>query len=62
MSVTVKKDKLRYWFEEVLRGGTSTERIREAGERIISPAFVDHDGPDPEHSWEALIRAVPGLL
>lgn len=62
MTVAENKEKIRFWFEETLRGGVSAERLREVGERIISPDFVDHDGPDPEHGWDAMIRAVPGLL
>ena len=62
MSTVDNKAKVRLWFEEILRGGTSAERLREVGEQIFSPAFVDHDGPDPAHGWEALLRAVPGLL
>jgi len=56
------KKKVRFWFEETVRGGTSAERLCEVGEKIISPSFVDHHDPDPEHRRDAFMPAVSGLL
>ncbi|HET8630504.1 MAG TPA: ester cyclase [Thermomicrobiales bacterium] len=62
MSVAGNKETLRRWFTETVRGGTDAQTFRAGAERTFAPHFVDHDGPNPASSYEALIRAVPGLL
>lgn len=62
MGVAENKETVRRWFTEVIRGGIDEQAFRGAAAQLVSPRFVDHDGPDPEHGYEALLRAVPGLL
>jgi hypothetical protein len=60
MSVAQNKETVRRWFTETVRGGTDPQTFRAAAERTFAPQFVDHDGPDPAHGYEALVRAVAG--
>lgn len=62
MTTDENKETVRRWFTETVRGGTDAQTFRAAAARTFSPQLVDHDGPDPAHSYEALVRAVPGLL
>lgn len=62
MSVDTNKETVRRWFTEAVRGGTDAQTLTAATKRTLAPNFVDHDGPDPEHSREALLRVLPGLL
>lgn len=62
MSVADNKEVVRRWFTEGVRGGVDPAEFRGLAERTFSPGFVDHDGPDPEHGYDLMMRAVPGLL
>ncbi len=62
MSVESNKELVRHWFEEIVNGRTDPAVFMSALEETISPDFVDHDGPDPQHGQEAMRRAVPVLL
>ncbi|GAB2766564.1 ester cyclase [Sinomonas soli] len=62
MTAEANKETVRRWFTDAVRGGTDAQRMRQAAEETFSPHFIDHDGPDPEHGYEALLNAVPALL
>lgn len=62
MSVESNKELVRRWFEETVNGRTDPSVLMTGIEEAISPDFVDHDGPDPQHGQEALRRALPVLL
>lgn len=62
MPVVENKEKVRRWFEETVRGGTDEPTLRAVAAQTISPRFVAHDGPDPAHGYDAMLRALPGLL
>jgi predicted ester cyclase len=62
MSVKENKETIRRWFTETIRGGTDEQTLKSAAEKTISPCFVDHDGPDPEHGYEVILRVLPGFL
>lgn len=62
MSVAENKETLRRWFTETVRGETDPQTLRTVAEETLAPHWVDHDGPDPANSREALLRVLPGLL
>ena len=41
---------------------TPAASVLVAADEVIAPEFIDHDGPDPANSREALKKALPGLL
>jgi predicted ester cyclase len=62
MSTEQNKATVRRWFGEIVNGHTPLPILMQTLEETFAPAFVDHDGPDPQHGREALKRALPGLL
>jgi predicted dehydrogenase/predicted ester cyclase len=62
MSVEQNKETVRRWFTEIVRGGVDRATFQKVADQVFAPDFLDHDGPDPEHSKQALVRTVPALL
>ena len=62
MSVSEHKETVRRWFAETVRGGIDVEVLVRTLDETFAAGFVDHDGPDPEHSREVLRRVLPGML
>lgn len=61
MTVEENKTRIRHWYGEVL-GRADVKTMLKVIDETFSPDFVDHDGPDPKNSREALKRVLPGLL
>lgn len=62
MSVESNKAVVRRWFSEGVNGRTPPDVLFAVMDECVSPAFVDHDGPDPEHGYQAMRKALPVLL
>lgn len=62
MTVDQNKEKVRHWFADIVRGGTTAATLSAELDAVMAPTFIDRDGPDQENSREALRRVLPGLL
>lgn len=62
MTIEAHKEKVRRWFTDGVRGGIDRQRFEAIARETFAPDVADHDGPDPEHGFDAILRAVPALM
>ncbi|HVB00642.1 MAG TPA: ester cyclase [Acidimicrobiales bacterium] len=60
-TVSGNKAKVLHYFEEVV-GRTDIATTVRAIEEMMTPSFIDHDGPDPYNGREALKEVVSTLM
>ena len=62
MSAHANAAVVRRWFGEIVNGKTDPHTLLHELDQTISADFVDHDGPDPQHGYQALRKMLPLLL
>ena len=62
MSAQANAAVVRRWFGEIVNGKTDPHTLLHELDQTIAPDFVDHDGPDPQHGYQALRKMLPLLL